>query len=52
MPRIVKPTAWTRLWSGLGAFLFGSMQNTLGTVVGAAIIVLIAAYCGVKLVVQ
>jgi hypothetical protein len=46
------PSGLNRLLGGIGAFVFGSMQNTVGTVVGAAIIVVIFAVCGVKLAVQ
>jgi hypothetical protein len=40
---------WDRLGGGLWEFLFGSLQNTAGTIIAALIILFVAAYCGVKL---
>ncbi|MEK6227566.1 MAG: hypothetical protein AABM40_14895 [Chloroflexota bacterium] len=51
LPRVVGPKqpGWVRLWSGISGFLSQSFANALGTIIAAAVIVLLAVYCGVKL---
>lgn len=43
------PPLLKRIGAGLWEFLFGSLQNTAGTIVAAVVILFVAAYCGVKL---
>lgn len=42
-------SSWARVWSGLGSFIFGSMQNTVGTILALTIVLALLIWFGIDL---